>query len=105
MAVANKALLLYMTEIIDSTEITNNIGETTSLILTVEVGFVPYTKETKNVLFVINGFTITRHDTYEEAVDEYNKVVMFYSKFNNSKELDDLYNECALNSLENQVEQ
>ena len=81
MAVANKALLLYMTEIIESTDITNALGETTSLILTVEVGFVPYTKEVKNVLFVINGFGITRHDTYEEAVDEYNKVVMFYRNF------------------------
>ena len=64
MAIANRALLLHMIEVIECTDITNALGETTSLILTIEVGIVPYTKEVKNVLFIINGFGIKRFDTY-----------------------------------------
>lgn len=81
MAIANRALLLHMTEIIESTDITNALGETTSLILTIEVGIMPFDKRVMNVIFVINGFSITRHDTYEEAIRVYNKIVDHYNQF------------------------
>ena len=81
MAIANRALLLHMTEIIESTDITNALGETTSLILTIEVGIMPFDKRVKNVIFVINGFSLTRHDTYEEAIRVYNKIVDHYNQF------------------------
>ena len=81
MAIANRALLLHMTEIIESTDITNALGETTSLILTIEVGIMPFDKRVMNVIFVINGFSITRHDTYEEAIRVYNKIVDHYKQF------------------------